>query len=71
MNAKEALEALNRGTKVKTEFDSDDVFYQMYWHDVIARLVTRSYCTAETISHFTPEEFLAAHDGIAMVETNI
>ena len=71
MNAKEALEALSKGDKVRTIFDSDGVFYQMYWQDVIARLVSKSYCTAETVSNYTPEEFLAAHDGIEMVETKV
>jgi hypothetical protein len=71
MKAQEALDALHKGDKVRTIFDSEDVYYQMFQGDSIARLVTKSYCSAEIITQMTPEDFLSSVDGIDMVETEI
>lgn len=71
MKATEALGQLMAGGKVKTMFDGTEVFYQMFKGDDIARMVTTSYCTAETVAWFTPSEFLDKHKNITMVETKI
>ena len=71
MNAKKALDVLNKGDRIQTIWDGEEVFYQVFQGDVIARMVSRSACSAEITDMMNPEEFLANVDGINLVKAKV
>ena len=68
MNAKEALEALKSGKKLRSIYDSTDIFYLSYHQEKIGRVRGDCGCAASIIHLWNEPDFLKSHDTIEFKE---
>jgi hypothetical protein len=61
MNANEAVKELLSGKKLRSIYDSDDVFYQSYSNGRIARLHAQSYCSYRLVNVWSEADFIRDH----------